>query len=166
MKKVLFLIVAMVTLTTSSLMAGIPISKDYKVTIHDELWMDMAVTVAKDGVKEGGIPCGTVIVLNGALKCVGEPTNKATSVETAIAMSRMASLENAVIYTINEPTIEAYNMICRFGADAVYFVNSKEKVIAAGVQPAEAYDESNLDASLTQVPMKQIEYEDAAALLK
>ena len=52
------------------------------------------------------------------------------------------------------------------GADAVYFVNSKEKVIAAGVQPAEAYDESNLDASLTQVPMKQIEYEDAAALLK
>jgi hypothetical protein len=97
---------------------------------------------------------------------VGEPTNKATSVETAIAMSRMASLENAVIYTINEPTIEAYNMICRFGADAVYFVNSKEKVIAAGVQPASAYDEVNLDASLTQVPMKQIEYEDAAALLK
>jgi hypothetical protein len=123
----------MVTLTTSALMAGIPISKDYKVTIHDELWMDMAVTVAKDGMKECGIPCGTVIVLNGALKCVGEPTNKATSVETAIAMSRMASLENAVIYTINEPTIEAYNMICRFGADAVYFVNPKEKVIAGAM---------------------------------
>lgn len=166
MKKVLFLIVAMATLITNALMAGIPISKDYKVTIHDELWMDMAVTVAKDAVKEGGSPCGTVIVLNGALKCVGEPTEKATSVETAIVMSRMASLENAVIYTINEPTIEAYNMICRFGADAVIFVNPKEKVIAAGVQPADAYDEAKLDTSLTQVSMKQIDYDDASELLK
>lgn len=166
MKKVLFIITLIVAITTGALKAGVPISKDYKVTIHDELWMDMAVTVAKDGIKSEGVPCGTVIVLNGALKCVGEPTEKATSVETAIAMSRMPSLENAVIYTINEPTIEAYNMICKFGAEAVYFVNPKEDVIAAGVRPAEAYDESKLDSSLVQVPMKQIEFADAAALLK
>ena len=72
----------------------------------------------------------------------------------------------AVIYTVNEPTVEAYNAICKAGADAVYFVNPKEKVIAAGVQPAEAYDESKLDTSLTQVPMKQMDYEDASDLLR
>ena len=166
MKKVMFLFVAMITVVSRSLFAGVPISKDDKVSPIDEIWMDMAVGVAKVNVESGGAPCGTVIIFNGAFKCAGEATDKATSIETAIAMSRMVSLENAVIYTTNEPTIEAYNMICKFGADAVYFVNPKAKVIAAGVQPAEAYDESKLDTSLTPVPVKQMDYADASALLK
>lgn len=166
MKKVMFLAIAMVALFSGTLMAGILISKDDKVSINDEIWMDMAVDVAKDNVKSGGKPCGAVIVFNGALKSVGEATEKATSVEVAIITSRLTSLENAVIYTINEPTAEAYNAICRSGADAVYFVNPKDKVIAAGVYPAEAYDESKFDASLPQVPATQMDYEDAADLLK
>ena len=166
MKKVVFMIVVMVALAASTLLAGIPISKDDKVSPVDEIWMDMAVGVAKDNVKAGGIPCGTVIIFNGAFKSVAEATEKTSSVEPAIALTRMTSLANAVIYTVNEPTIDAYNAICKSGADAVYFVNPKDKVIAAGVQPAEAYDESKLDSTLTQVPMKQMDYEDAANLLK
>lgn len=166
MKKFMLLLVAMVTFASSSLFAGIPISKNDKISPIDEIWMDMAVTVAKTNIEEGTIPCGTVIVFNGKLQSTGQATEKATSIETAIAMSRLNSLANAVIYTVNEPTAEAYNAICKAGADAVFFVNPKEKVIAAGVQPAEAYDESKLDTSLTQVPVKQMDYEDAAALLK
>ena len=166
MKKFMLLLVAMVTFASSSLFAGIPISKNDKISPIDEIWMDMAVTVAKTNIEEGTIPCGTVIVFNGKLQSTGQATEKATSIETAIAMSRLNSLANAVIYTVNEPTAEAYNAICKAGADAVFFVNPKEKVIAAGVQSAEAYDESKLDTSLTQVPVKQMDYEDAAELLK
>lgn len=167
MKKVVFLFWAMTALMTGTILAGIPIAKDDKISPVDEIiWMDVAVSVAKDNVKAGGIPCGSVVVLNGALKSVGEATEKATSVEVAIVTSRLRNLANAVIYTVNEPTAEAYNAVCKSGADAVYFVNPKEEVIAAGVQPAEAYDESKLDSTLTQVPMKQISYSEASALLK
>lgn len=166
MKKVVFLFLVMTLFIVGTILAGIPISKDDKVSPVDEIWMDMAVDVAKENVKSGGIPCGTVIIFNGAFKSSGDPTEKTSSVEPAIAMTRMTSLANAVIYTVNEPTIEAYNMICKFGADAVYFVNPKANVIAAGVQPSEAYDESKLDSTLTQVPMRQISYADAEELLK
>lgn len=166
MKKVLFLLVAVAILFSSTMFAAVPISKNDKISPVDEIWMDMAVTVAKVNVEEGGIPCGSVVVLNGKLQSTGQATEKATSVETAIATSKLRTLENAVIYTLNEPTAEAYNAICKAKADAVYFVNPKEKVIAAGAQSADAYDESKLDSTLTQVPVKQMDYADAAALLK
>ena len=166
MKKVMFLLVAVATLVSNTMFAAIPIAKKDKISPVDEIWMDMAVTVAKWNVEEGGIPCGSVVVFNGKLQSSGQATEKATSIETAIATSKLRTLENAVIYTVNEPTAEAYNAICKAKADAVYFVNPKDKVIAAGVQSAEAYDESKLDSTLTQVPVKQMDYADAAALLK
>lgn len=166
MKKIMFLLVAVATLVSNVMFAAVPISKNDKISPVDEIWMDMAVTVAKVNVEEGGIPCGSVVVFNGKLQSSGQATEKATSVETAIATSKLMTLENAVIYTVNEPTAEAYNAICKAKADAVYFVNPKEKVIAAGVQLADAYDESKLDSTLTQVPVKQMDYADAAALIK
>ena len=105
-------------------------------------------------------------MLNGRLQSSGQATEKATSVETAIAMSKMKTLRNAKIYTVNEPTIEAYNAACKAKVDAIYFVNPKEKVIAAGVQPVEAYDESKIDSTLTAIPVIQMDYEDAVMLLK
>lgn len=165
MKKV-FLILTILSIFTTSLFAGINISKDDKISPIDAIWMDMAVGIARDNVNEGGIPCGSVIVFNGALKSVGTATEKATSIETAIATSKLATLENAVIYTVNEPTSEAYNAICRAGADAVYFVNSKKDVIDAKIQSANAYDETKLDTTLRQVTVIKMEFPDAAELLK
>lgn len=166
MKKVFFAVVAMAIFVTGTMMASVEISKREKVSPVDEIWMDMAVTVAKVNVEEGGVPCGSVVVLNGRLQSSGQATEKATSVETSIAMSKLKSLRNAKIYTVNEPTIEAYNAACKAKADAIYFVNSKDKVIASGVQPAEAYDESKIDSTLTPIPVIQMDYADAAALLK
>jgi tRNA(Arg) A34 adenosine deaminase TadA len=166
MKKVFFAVVAMAIFVTGTMMASVEISKREKVSPVDEIWMDMAVTVAKVNVEEGGVPCGSVVVLNGRLQSSGQATEKATSVETAIAMSKMKTLRNAKIYTVNEPTIEAYNAACKAKVDAIYFVNPKEKVIAAGVQPVEAYDESKIDSTLTAIPVIQMDYEDAAMLLK
>lgn len=163
MKKVI--LITILSIFATSLFAGINISKDDKFSPIDAIWMDMAVGVARDNVNEGGIPCGSVVVFNGALKSVGTATEKATSIETAIATSKLATLENAVIYTVNEPTSEAYNAICRAGADAVYFVNSKKDVIDAKVQSADAYDESKLDTTLRQVTVIKMDYPDATELL-
>ena len=58
-----------------------------------------------------------------------------------------------------------------YDKDRIEVINATE-VIATEEPPvmaitlAEAYDESKLDSSLVQVPMKQIEFADAAALLK
>ena len=89
MKKVFFAVVAMAIFVTGTMMASVEISKREKVSPVDEIWMDMAVTVAKVNVEEGGVPCGSVVVLNGRLQSSGQATEKATSVETAIAMSKM-----------------------------------------------------------------------------
>ena len=166
MKKVIFAVMSMTIFVTSTMMASVEISKREKASPVDEIWMDMAVTVAKVNVEEGGIPCGSVVVLNGRLQSSGQATEKATSVETSIAMSKMKTLRNAKIYTVNEPTIEAYNAACKAKVDAIYFVNTKDKVIAAGIQPAGAYDESKIDSALIAIPIIQMDYEDAAELLK
>lgn len=159
---ILSLLIAMIAGTATAL----TITKVDKVNPNDDEWIDMALTAAKSNVDEGGKPCGAVVVLNGALRSVGRANAKATAEEVAISTSRRKKLSNAVIYTVNEPTTEAYNAICRSGAEAVVFVNSREDVIAKGVYPAEAYNDSQLDSTLTQVPISQISYPEATTFLK
>jgi hypothetical protein len=45
-------------------------------------------------------------------------------------------------------------------------VNSRKSVIEKGIYPASAYNDSEIDSTLTLVPMMQITYEDASSLLK
>lgn len=164
MKKLLFISALLIAIVCGSA-AALTITKVDKVNPNDDEWIDMALTAAKSNVSEGGKPCGAVVVLNGALRSVGR-ANAKTAEENAIATSRRKKLNDAVIYTVNEPTTEAYNAICRAGADAVVFVNSRDEVIAKGIYPAEAYDDAAIDSSLTPVPMNQISYPEAATFLK
>jgi hypothetical protein len=48
----------------------------------------------------------------------------------------------------------------------VYFVNARKDVVARGIYPASAYDDSKIDTTLTQVKMIQLKYADAADILK
>jgi tRNA(Arg) A34 adenosine deaminase TadA len=148
-------------------LAGVPITTVDKVEPTDEIFMDMATTAARKSVAEGGLPCGAVVILNGAWRSTGTASEGGASAEeNAIAKSRRQSLSNATIFTVNEPTTSAYNTICRYGVDAVYFVNSRKSVIEKGIYPASAYNDSEIDSTLTLVPMMQITYEDASSLLK
>lgn len=165
MKKFAFLFIAVMAFVGTAI-AALPITKVDRVNPTDEIFMDMALTVAKDNVKEDGLPCGAVVVLNGRLLSSGQATDKATAEEAAIATSRKKKLGFATIYTVNEPTTEAYNAICRSGAEAVVFVNPREEVIAKGIYPAEAYNDSLVDSTLTQVPMSQMEYREAVSFIK
>lgn len=165
MKKVLLFAIMLVVMAGVAV-AQVSITKVDKVEVTDQIFMDMAVSQAKENVKAGGKPCGAVVILNGALRSAGKSTATTTAEVSAISKSRKKKLTNAVIYTVNEPTIEAYNAICVAGVDAVYFVNSREDVIAAGVYTAEDYDDSKIDTTLTPVPMSCMTYGDGAAVLK
>lgn len=166
MKKLFAVAALAVAVFAGTALAGLPISKVDKVAPTDEIFMDMATTAATKAVASKGKPCGAVIILNNAWKATGTANANGTAEQNAIAKSGLASLRNATVFTVNEPTTEAYNDICAFGADAVVFVNGRDAVVANGIYPAEAYDDAKIDSTRTLVPLKQMDFPDAAALLK
>lgn len=164
MKKLLGILA--VALIGAAAVAQTAITKVDKIKPTDGVYMDMAVTAAETAVSQGLKPCGAVVILNGAWRSTGMPSQSKTAEENAIAKSRRTKLTNAAIYTINQPTSEAVNAIRRAGAEEVIFVNSAEDVIAAGIYPAEAYDVALIDTTLAEVPMHQIDYAPATKLIK
>lgn len=166
MKKIFVLAVILAVAALGAVHAGIPISQVDKAEPSNELFMDMACTAAAAELNNGGKPCGTVIILNGAWKSAGTATATQTAEQVALEKSGKTNLENAIVYTVNEPTTEAYNEICRYAPDAVYFVNPRDAVVAAGVYPASAYDDSKVNPEYKPVPMYRMDYEDAEDLLK
>lgn len=146
--------------------AGVPITKVDKIDPTEEIYMDMACTAASKSVASKGKPCGAVVILNRAWKGSGTASADATAEQNAIAASRLADLEFADVYTICEPTTEAYNDMCRMGAQTCYFVIPRDEVIAKGIYPAEAYDDSKIDPSVEPVPLKQMDFPEASKLVK
>ncbi len=146
--------------------AGVPITKVDKIDPTENIYMDMACTAASKSVASKGKPCGAVVILNRAWKGSGTATADATAEQNAIAASRLPDLEFADVYTICEPTTEAYNDMCRMGAQTCYFVIPRDVVVAKGIYPAEAYDDSKIDASVTPVPLKQMAFPEAEKLVK
>ena len=164
MKK-FFALLALAALVGLNSLAGVPITKVDKIAPTDEVFMDMAVTAAKKSMADGKAPCGAVVILNGAWRSTGTPSGTTTAEDSAISKSRRQTLSNSTIYTIVEPTTEAYNTICQLGADAVYFVIGRDEAVERGIYPASAYDDSKLQEGVQAVPLKQMPYGDASSLV-
>lgn len=165
MKRIIATLALVIALAANAV-AGLPITKVDKVEPTQEIFMDMAVTAASASKAKKGLPCGAVIILNNAWRSTGKAADGITAEQDAVAKARLSSLANAVVFTVNEPITEAYNDLCHFGAEAIYFVNPREKVIAAGIYPASAYDDSKIDSTVKAVPMTQMSFADAEALIK
>lgn len=166
MKKLFALFFAAVLSLSTIAFAGVEITKVDKAKPTDEMFMDMAVVAAKKSVAAKGIPAGAVIILNGAWRATGLPSGTKSPEEDAFSKARRQTLKNATVYTVNEPTTETINFLNSLGVEAVYFVNPRDAVIAAGIYPAEAYNDEALDASLPQAPIICMPYADATALIK
>ena len=158
-------IVAALTLSLSTF-AQVNITKVDKVEPTDEMFMDMAVTVAQKVKSDGQKPGGAVVILNGAMRGAGVPTDDASPEENAIAKTKRSKLNGATIYTVNQPTTAALNAIMAADADAVYFVNPSSAVVAAGIYTDADYDPAGLDSSAKPVPTYQLNYPPASLLLK
>lgn len=144
----------------------VPVTKEAKAGPTDAMFLDMATTAASASKARKGKPCGAVVIVNKVWKATGTPLAAMSAEEDAIKKTRMASLGGAVIYTVNEPTTDAYNAICRSGAEKVVFVNPREVVVETGIYPASAYDDSRIDASLKPVPMVQVPFKEAEAVIR
>lgn len=145
--------------------AQVSITKVDKIAPTDMVYMDMAVEAAKTNVKQGGTPFGAVIILNGAFRSSGRANAEGTAEANAYAKSRLTSLKNAKVYTVNEPTTASYILLSRLGVDEIYFVNSRDAVIKAGYASAEDYTDA-FPEGLTPAPLKSLEFPDATNLLK
>lgn len=166
MKKTIFLIAAIAIVMFTAARAAVPVDKVAKVKPADRVFMDMATTAAAKSVAEKGKPCGAVVIVNNAFKGTGTANESGTAEQNAVTASRLPNLSGAVVYTVCQPTSEAYNTLCRLGASAVYFAVPAETVIARGIYPASAYADAAVDTSLKPVPLRQMDYADAEALVK
>lgn len=164
MKQTIILFAIIMSFT--SVFAASPITEVDNPTSKDRMFMDMAVTAASKSLEDGGLPGGAVVIMNGAWKGTGIPDGDVSAEENAIAKARKQSMSGAIIYTLNEPTADAYNAIMRSGAAAIYFANTRDMVIANGIYKADAYDDSKIDGSLTAVPLRHMTYPDAEAIIK
>lgn len=143
--------------------AGVPITLVDKITPTDMVFMDMATEAAKSSVAKKGVPQGVVFILNNAFKSSGK--GKA-AVEDAYKKSGLTSLKGTVVYTVNQPSTEDYNFLSQLGVETIYFVNGKDKVVAAGILPESAFNDIALPGNVKGAQLKAIEYPDAQALVK
>lgn len=164
MKKIALLLMA--AICSVGAFAQVNITKVDKVQPTDEIFMEMAVTAAQKAVADGLKPAGAVVILNGAWKGTGLPSEGSTPEENAIARTGRSNLSGAKIYTVNEPTAAALNAIMKAGVSAVYFVNSSAAAVSAGVNSADEYNSDLLNSDLTPVAVYQLTYAPAADLLK
>lgn len=165
MKKIF--IVALFALVTigSTVFGQLNISKIDKISSSDEMFIDMAVLAAKKSVADGGTPNGAVVIVSGTWKSTGVPADDKTAEIVAFEKSRKPSLEHATIYTVNEPTTATLNLLNKAGVESIYFVNPRNQVVAAGIYPASAYDDTKLDSSVKTAPLILLPYPDGQALL-
>jgi len=152
---------AMAALLSLAAAAQVSITKVDKISPTDEVYMDMAVTAASTARDQGLKPCGAVVILNGAWRSTGTPTDGTTAEQAAIAKSRRKSLSGAVIYTVNQPTAAAMEAIAGSGADAVYFVNPAADVVAAGIYTEADYAPADGTEAAESVPVMQMDYAPA-----
>lgn len=141
----------------------VPITLVDKITPTDMIFMDMATEAAKASIARKGAPQGVVIILNNAFKASGKG---AAAVEQAYKKSGLTTLNGASVYAVNQPSTEDFIFLSQVGVKTIYFVNGKDKVIAAGILPASAYADSEIPASVKPAELKAIEYPDAQALVK
>ena len=166
MKRQLATLVGLLLVTVLGTKAQVNITLVDKVNPTDEMFIDMAVTAAQTSVDDGGMACGAVVILNGAWRSTGRATASQTAEEAAIAKSRLKSLDNATIYTVNEPTTAALNAIAKAGGTKVVFANSRSDVMRAGLYSESDYDSAALaDGVAEQVEMVQLLYHPASTLI-
>lgn len=135
--------------------AQVEITRTDKIQPDQQVFMDMAVSAAKTSVADQGLPCGAVVILNGAWRSTGMPSGEQSAEETAIRKSRTKSLANAQIYTVIQPTAAVMKAIADAGISTVYYAVSSADAIAADIHSAKDYEGEAVKLTLVQVPLDE-----------
>ena len=140
--------------------AQVVITKREKVQPDMMMFIDMALTAAKNEKAADGV----ALIQYGAPKAFAAGTASKEAAIEAIAKTGKKKLAGYVFFCVNEPSTAAYKAICETGADAVFFVNSRDEVAKTSL--GYIYDDDQIDDSVEKVPLNKIDFDEAAAYIK
>ncbi len=163
MKIIKVLVCALALMAMTAVQAQTAVDPVAQFHPEDGVFMDIAVDMAQASLDKGGQPGGTAIILNGAFHSAGNGSQPEIA---ALQKAHALSLNNAVVYTINEPVTAAWVALSQRGVTQIYFVNSRDEVVAAGIFTAADYDESALPQDGAMTPKSKVAYPTASALIK
>lgn len=159
MKKLaIFAVIASMFATAAT--AQVTITKRDKVQPDMMMFIDMALTAAKNEKAADGV----ALIQYGAPKTFAAGTSAKEAAIEAIAKTGKKKLEGYVFFCVNEPSTAAYNAICQAGAEAVFFVNDREEVAKTSL--GYVYDDEKVDPEVEKVPLNKIDFDEAAAYIK
>ncbi len=127
------------------------------------VFLDIAVDMAKAAAAKSEPAGGTAIILNGAFHSAGKGSQPEID---ALDKAHARQLDNAVVYTVNEPCNQAWIAMSQRGVSRVVYVNPASEVIAAGIYTAADYDPAAIPQDGYMTPKQHIDYPAAAAIIK
>lgn len=139
--------------------------------VQHEKYMVEAISLAKESLKSGGGPFGTVIVKDG--KIVGKGMNRVTvwndptahgeivAIRDACKNLNLFQLNDCILYTNSEPCPMCLGAIYWSRLKAVYFANTKEDAESIGFDDKFIYKEIETSHTSRNIPFHQISRDEA-----
>lgn len=132
----------------------------------DKRFMQRAIDLSVENVKNGGGPFGAVIVKNGEI--IAEGVNRVTANNDPTAHAEVSAIRAAcqkvndfklngcTIYTSCEPCPMCLSAIYWAGIDKIYYGNTKEDADAIGFSDDVIYKEFTLPLTERTIPMRPL----------
>jgi len=139
--------------------------------MNEENFLNEAVTMAAQNVKNGGGPFGAVIVKDG--KIIGRGINRVTETNDPTAHAEVTAirdacknldefrLDGAVIYTSCEPCPMCLGAIYWARIEKIVFAADKNDAAKAGFDDSFIYDEFALPHEKRAIPLKRLPLKNA-----
>ena len=141
-----------------------------------ERWMNEAIELAKENVKTGGGPFGSVIVRNNELVARAgnrvtpddDPTAHAEIVAIRRACEKLGSfqLSGCTLYSSCEPCPMCLGAIYWSRLDRVFYCGTREDAAEAGFDDAFIYNEISRDPAQRTIPMERCSKDKAASIFE
>lgn len=136
-----------------------------------ENFMQVAIDLSIESVKNGGGPFGAIVVKDGEI--VSKASNSVTLTNDPTAHAEVNairlgckavgsfSLEGCELYTSCEPCPMCLSAAYWAGIKVIYYGNSRKDAASINFSDAFIYDEIPLDPSKRSIPSKQLKRDDA-----
>jgi tRNA(Arg) A34 adenosine deaminase TadA len=134
--------------------------------MDDKKFMQRAIELSVENIKNGGGPFGAIIVKDG--KIISEGTNRVTAEHDPTAHAEISAIRQAaqklntfnlrgcIIYTSCEPCPMCLSAIYWARLDKVYYGNTKTDAKNIGFDDSFIYDELKLDPTNRKIAMKRL----------
>ena len=134
--------------------------------MDDKKFMQRAIELSVENIKNGGGPFGALIVKDG--KIISEGTNRVTAEHDPTAHAEISAirqaaqklntfnLEGCIIYTSCEPCPMCLSAIYWARLDKIFYGNTKTDAEKIGFDDSFIYDELKLDPTNRKIAMKRL----------